>query len=83
MKLVSAMLVDWWRGDYETPWLTLVALSVALLYVVNPFDIFPDYIPFLGWIDDATVVIICFKLLQRDLRRYVKVKELEPKEHGF
>jgi uncharacterized membrane protein YkvA (DUF1232 family) len=34
----------------------LLAILAALSYFVDPFDLIPDEIPFLGYIDDATVV---------------------------
>jgi uncharacterized membrane protein YkvA (DUF1232 family) len=33
-----------------------LAILAALSYFVDPFDLIPDEIPFLGYIDDATVV---------------------------
>src|SRR3954469_21714443 len=44
-------------GDYrkisKDALLTIVA---AISYLVDPFDLIPDEIPFLGFIDDATVI---------------------------
>ena len=45
------------RGDYRNiardALLTVVA---AIGYLVDPFDLIPDEIPFLGFVDDATVI---------------------------
>jgi uncharacterized membrane protein YkvA (DUF1232 family) len=45
------------RGDYrkiaKDALLTIVA---AISYLVDPFDLIPDEIPFLGFVDDATVI---------------------------
>ncbi|MFL6514887.1 MAG: YkvA family protein [Chthoniobacterales bacterium] len=44
-------------GDYrkisKDALLTIVA---AISYLVDPFDLIPDEIPFLGYVDDATVI---------------------------
>ncbi len=37
-----------------------IALAAAALYLVNPFDLIPDFLPLVGYLDDvlvATVVI--------------------------
>jgi uncharacterized membrane protein YkvA (DUF1232 family) len=45
------------RGDYQhigrDALLTIIA---AVSYLVDPFDLIPDEVPFLGFVDDATVV---------------------------
>jgi uncharacterized membrane protein YkvA (DUF1232 family) len=45
------------RGDYrqiaQDSFLTIVA---AISYLVDPFDLIPDEVPFLGFVDDATVI---------------------------
>src|SRR3954468_9186070 len=45
------------RGDYrriaKDALLTIVA---AMSYLIDPFDLIPDEIPFLGFVDDATVI---------------------------
>ncbi len=34
----------------------LAILSAAMAYILSPFNIIPDWIPFLGWIDDLVVL---------------------------
>ena len=34
----------------------LLAIVTAMNYFVDPFDLIPDEVPFLGFIDDATVI---------------------------
>ena len=42
----------------------------ALLYFITPLDLFPDYIPFAGWLDDAGVIAAALKLYADDIRPY-------------
>jgi uncharacterized membrane protein YkvA (DUF1232 family) len=45
------------RGEYEqVPNDALLWIVAALNYLVDPFDLIPDKTPFLGFVDDATVV---------------------------
>ena len=45
------------RGEYgQIPNDALLWIVAALNYLVDPFDFIPDKTPFLGFIDDATVI---------------------------
>ena len=37
------------------PWIPLI---LALLYTVSPVDLVPDFIPIVGWFEDALFVIV-------------------------
>ena len=70
-KLMLNMVKDYWTGAYrEIPYWAISAVSLALLYVLNPADVVPDVIIGVGYLDDATVVAFCLKLVQRELERY-------------
>ena len=32
-----------------------VVIILALLYIISPFDLVPDFIPVVGWADDLAV----------------------------
>lgn len=38
-------------------------IIVDLLYVLSPLDLIPDFIPIIGYIDDAMVVAACLALV--------------------
>lgn len=54
--------------DYSRASLSLVI--GVLIYVVSPVDIIPDFIPGLGWTDDATLIAWAIKELDDELQRY-------------
>ena len=35
--------------------LVIVVLILALLYILSPIDLIPDFIPVVGWADDLAV----------------------------
>ena len=37
------------------PWIPLI---LALIYTVSPIDLIPDFIPIVGWLEDALLVIV-------------------------
>ncbi len=49
---------------------TWFGIIVALVYIINPFDIVPDAIPFVGAIDDGVVAALELALIRKDLRKY-------------
>lgn len=70
------------RGDYrEIPWATVGALTVALGYFLAPIDVLPDFIPFLGFVDDAAVFGLVFLAARRYLARYCASRGLNPAEY--
>jgi len=40
----------------ETPWQAKAIIVFAILYLLSPFDLIPDWIAGLGWLDDITLV---------------------------
>ncbi len=71
IKILISMVKDYWNSSYrQGPWWTVAAAATALLYVLNPMDIVPDFIPFIGLLDDAAVVSACLFMLERDLAAY-------------
>jgi uncharacterized membrane protein YkvA (DUF1232 family) len=80
VKLLISVLKDYWSGKYrEIPFWTIGAIVFALLYVLNPMDLIPDFIPGVGLLDDAAVVAACLALIEKDLKKY---KEWKTEESG-
>lgn len=64
LRLVRA----WVNGSYrEVPWKSIVMAAAGLIYFVLPFDIFPDILPLLGFVDDAAVVAYVVRTIRKDL----------------
>ncbi|MEO2065675.1 MAG: YkvA family protein [Desulfurobacteriaceae bacterium] len=81
IKLLFELLSDFKSGKYkEVPWHTIAAIVAALLYVLNPLDVIPDFIPVVGQIDDAFVLGLCLTLIEKDLNKYKVWREEQKKE---
>ncbi|MBA2057729.1 DUF1232 domain-containing protein [Psychrobacter cryohalolentis] len=76
LLLLMSLVKDYYQGNYRNiPYKTISAAVVGLLYVINPIDLIPDFIPFIGQIDDALVLKFCLKLMEKDLLKYKTWKD--------
>lgn len=77
-KIMIGMVKDFKNGIYpEVPWFTIATIVLALLYLLNPLDIIPDFIPGIGYVDDVAVLSIGLGWIETDLHKYLdwKIKE--------
>jgi uncharacterized membrane protein YkvA (DUF1232 family) len=78
-KLLFAVVRDYAKGRYrKIPFWSIAAIVAAFLYVLNPLDLIPDFIPIIGQIDDAAVVAACLLMIRQDLHKYKKWKIANP-----
>ena len=75
IKLYFQMLGDVFTGKYKkVPVGTIAAIVGTLLYVLMPQDLIPDYIPGIGYVDDATILGLCLNFTRYDVEEYKKFK---------
>ena len=74
------LLNSYLKGEYtETPRKQLLFIVSALIYLVSPIDMIPDFIPAIGLVDDITVISACANYTKADLERYLEWR----KENGL
>jgi uncharacterized membrane protein YkvA (DUF1232 family) len=74
-KIMLGMIKDIKKGTYKNvPWFTIATVVVSLLYILNPMDVIPDFIPGVGFIDDIAVLTIGIGWIENDLHRYLDWK---------
>ena len=80
-KVMFGMLKDYRKGVYtNVPWFTIAAIAFGFLYILNPFDIIPDFIPGIGYIDDFAVFTFGLRFIETDLHNYLDWKLEEEAE---
>lgn len=70
IKTAIEMIVDWKNGEY--PHLsknTVVIVIIGFLYLLNPFDIVPDFLK-MGFLDDLIVIVYILKKIKDELKVY-------------
>jgi uncharacterized membrane protein YkvA (DUF1232 family) len=69
--ILLQLLRDYKNKKYtKPPWMSIAAIVFALLYVLNPLDLVPDFIPFVGYIDDASMLALTLRMISGDVQDY-------------
>jgi uncharacterized membrane protein YkvA (DUF1232 family) len=71
--LLFEMLVD---PSFAIPWRTTAGIVFALAYFISTFDLIPDAVPVLGFLDDALVVAEVVYMFSADIRRYEDLRRV-------
>jgi len=76
LKLLLPLVKDYWKGAYrDVSAKSLVIFAAAILYIISPIDLIPDYIIGLGQIDDIAILSLSLYFLERDLLKYKEWKD--------
>ena len=70
------MMRDAFSGRYKMSLVTVLILILSIAYVIFPFDVIPDFIPVIGWIDDGLILYLVLKRLSMETQRYNRYKAM-------
>jgi uncharacterized membrane protein YkvA (DUF1232 family) len=59
------------RRDPRVPRRARIAVVIALLWVLSPIDLIPEFLPIIGPLDDVLVVALAFRYAARQVPRAV------------
>jgi uncharacterized membrane protein YkvA (DUF1232 family) len=72
LMTVCRMLKAWSKGEYQSvPWKTIVLSLATIIYFLNPFDVAPDFIPGIGYLDDAVVLGFVVNSIKKELDKFL------------
>jgi uncharacterized membrane protein YkvA (DUF1232 family) len=77
VKMIFQLLKDSINGSYQIPNNKLVAAIGGIIYIINPFDLFPDNLG--GFVDDVFVYGILLNQLSDELKVYKKTLKIQSK----
>lgn len=81
-KLIIELVEDFRVGNYQAiPWRSLAIGAAALLYVISPLDVLPDFIAAIGTLDDLAVMALASRWMRDDLRAYCEFKGYDPDQY--
>jgi len=64
------------------PWQTVVLSVAALIYFVNPFDAIADFLPLVGFFDDAAVLTAVLASINHDLNAFLDWEKTTTQNSG-
>ena len=71
--------------DPRTPWLPKIICMLAVAYALSPVDLIPDFIPVLGYLDDAillpAMIWLAVKLLPAEVVSDCRAQAAEWMQH--
>ena len=68
LDTIVRMAKAYFDGSYKKiPTATIIKLIATLLYFLSPIDLIPDFIPFIGFMDDAVLVSWTMNSFQKDI----------------
>ena len=77
-RLMLGIIKDYWARRYRAvPYGVIAAAVFVMLYVINPFDLMPDFLPIIGEIDDAAIIGASLLAVERDLFKYRDWKQAQ------
>ena len=78
IKLFYAMIRDYMDGSYTSiSKKEIITIIAAFVYFVSPVDVFPDYIPAFGYLDDAFIIGLVASMTKESMDMYQKSKKTE------
>lgn len=71
LQVLSRMIKAAMAGDYKgIPNATMIGGIAVILYFLMPIDLIPDFIPVLGFLDDATLIAWFMTSIKSELDRF-------------
>ena len=79
-----SLVGDYIKGNYrQVPVKTIIAIVGGLIYFVAPGDLIPDYIVGIGYLDDISVIEMCWRFVRSDIERYMEWRESAEREYSY
>ena len=78
LTVMTEMARAYVKKEYtEIPKRSIVSIIGTIIYFVNPFDLIPDFVPGIGRIDDLSILLLCWKMVSKDIEDYLLWKKRE------
>lgn len=77
IQLLFSLVGDYSSGKYrKIPFGSIILIIIGIIYFVSPIDLFPDFIPVVGLIDDVAILGLVIRQINADLEKYKAWKDI-------
>ncbi|RZJ37042.1 MAG: DUF1232 domain-containing protein, partial [Chryseobacterium sp.] len=52
-------------------WVDVLIPALALIYVISPIDIIPDFVPVVGALDDLAILALAIPMLMKEVDKFL------------
>lgn len=81
IRILTILIKDYFEGNYRgISWGAIAAIAAVLLYILNPFDLIPDFIPVVGYSDDVAALMLLWERVSKAVEIYYRWKTESDKE---
>jgi uncharacterized membrane protein YkvA (DUF1232 family) len=79
LQTMLRLIRAYYRGEYRDVRIAnLILIIGAIIYVLDPWDLIPDWIPGLGYLDDATVMAFAVQKTRETLDEFTTWETTAP-----
>ena len=76
LRLLIMLIHDYFKGRYrDISAMSGIVFILSVAYLIIPTDLISDFLPVLGQLDDAAILLASLYFLEKDLYRYRNWKE--------
>jgi uncharacterized membrane protein YkvA (DUF1232 family) len=73
LKALLRLIRAYAKGEYrQVSWKSMVVAVGAVLYIVSPIDVIPDFLVGAGFLDDAGVLAFAYRKVHKEVEEFLE-----------
>lgn len=73
VETLTRLVKSFINGEYRAvKKRNFLKVALGFLYLFSSIDFIPDFIPFIGWVDDVAIIFVIYRSLKGEIDAYKK-----------